>query len=105
MEESTHRLNCPNCGGIVPIPEGQIIVNCPYCDLRSFVHGERGLLRYQVPLKVGREDAIQTMSKFFSSNWAIARALRKEARLSEAFVVHLPFWTVWARVAAWVFPA
>lgn len=103
MEETTHGLNCPNCGGVVPIPEGQVIVQCPYCDLRSFVRGERGLLRYQAPLRIQRDDAINAMSKFFGSNWAIARNLRKEARLSEAFVVYLPFWAVWARVAAWVF--
>ena len=103
MEESTHGLNCPNCGGVVPIPEGQVIVHCPYCDLRSFVRGERGLLRYQAPLRIQRDEAINAMRKFFGSNWAIARNLRKEASLSEAFIVHLPFWAVWARVAAWVF--
>jgi hypothetical protein len=78
-------------------------VQCPYCDLRSFVRGERGLLRYQVPLRIQRDDAITAMSKFFGSNRAIARNLSKEARLSEAFVVYLPFWTIWARIAAWVF--
>jgi hypothetical protein len=103
MEETTHGLNCPNCGGVVPVPEGQIIVQCPYCELRSFVRGDRGLRRYQVPLHVDRDDAIKTMTKFFTSNWAIVRNLPKQARLGEAFVVHLPFWTVWARVAAWVF--
>lgn len=103
MAESTHGLNCPNCGGVVPVPEGQVIVQCPYCNLRSFVRGERGLLRYQVPLHMKREDAINALTDFLSSNRAIARGARKNARLSEAFVVHLPFWTVWARVAAWVF--
>jgi DNA-directed RNA polymerase subunit RPC12/RpoP len=102
-KSSTHGLNCPQCGGIVPIPEGQVIVQCPYCDLRSFVRGERGLRRYQIPLRVEREDAIGAMRKFLSGNMAIARNALKEARLTEAFVVHLPFWTVWGRVAAWVF--
>ena len=64
MSEPTHGLNCPNCGGVVLIPEGQVIVKCPYCDLRSFVRGERGLLRYQVPLRVDREEAINAMGKF-----------------------------------------
>jgi DNA-directed RNA polymerase subunit RPC12/RpoP len=35
-------LNCPRCGGTVSIPEGQAIVQCPYCDLRAVVQGERG---------------------------------------------------------------
>ena len=102
-QESTHGLNCPQCGGIVPVPEGQLIVCCPYCDLRSFVRGERGLLRYQAPQRVSREQASQALHKFLTSSMAIAPAAARQAQLSEAFLVYLPFWTVWARVGAWVF--
>lgn len=102
-EETLQGLTCPNCGGVVPIPEGQLIVKCPYCDLRSFVRGERGLLRYQVPQRAGRDVATAAFQKFLTSNMAIARDAPRQARLSEAFLVYLPFWTVWARVAAWVF--
>jgi hypothetical protein len=102
-KESVQGLTCPNCGGVVPIPEGQIIVKCPYCELRSLVRGERGMLRYQVQQRVERESAIQALRQFFSSSMAIARDAARQARLDEAFLVHIPFWTVWARVAAWVF--
>jgi hypothetical protein len=102
-KEISHGLNCPNCGGVVPVPEGQLIVRCPYCDLRSFVRGERGLLRYQVPQRVDRKQAAQALRRFLSSNLAIAPAAARQAQISEAFLVHLPFWTVWARVGAWVF--
>lgn len=102
-KEVSHGLNCPNCGGVVPVPEGQLIVRCPYCDLRSFVRGERGLLRYQVPQRVDREQAAQALRRFLSGNLAIAPAAARQGQISEAFLVHLPFWTVWARVGAWVF--
>ena len=102
-KDSVQGLTCPKCGGIVPIPEGQIIVQCPYCELRSLVRGERGMLRYQVPQRVPRENAVQALSKFFSSSMAIARDAAQKARLEEAFLVHIPFWTVWAHVASWVF--
>ncbi len=36
-EQAITGLGCPRCGGLVPIPEGQVIVVCPYCDLRSVV--------------------------------------------------------------------
>ena len=101
--ESSHGLTCPNCGGTVPIPEGQAIVKCPYCDLRSFVRGEHGLRRYQVLQQVKREQAAGTLGKFLQSNMAIAPAARRQSRLTEAFLVHLPFWAVWGRVAGWVF--
>jgi len=102
-EDSLHGINCPKCGGVVPIPEGQVIVKCPYCDLRSLVRGERGVLRYQTPARYQREHAIQALNKFLSSSMAIARGARRQAQLSEAFLVYLPFWTVWGRVAAWAF--
>ena len=102
-DETLQGMNCPKCGGMVPAPEGQLIVKCPYCELRSFVRGQRGLLHYQVPQRLAPKDVQAALAKFLKSNWAIAPAAASQAQLSEAFLVHLPFWTVWGRVAAWVF--
>lgn len=87
----------------MPIPEGQLVVRCSYCDLRSFVRGERGLRRYQIPLRVERESAVLVMDRFLARNWAIARDAARNARLEETLLVYLPFWTIWGRVAAWAF--
>jgi len=100
---SLHGLSCPKCGGMVPIPEGQLIVKCPFCDLRSFVRGERGVLHYQVPNQISRQDALDALRKFLSGNMAIAPLAKGQSKVLETFVVYLPFWTVWSRVAAWVF--
>jgi len=102
-KDTLHGMNCPNCAGMVPIPEGQAIVQCPYCDLRSFVRGERGLRRYQAPRRVDREHAAQAWRGFLTSSMAIARNAAKQARLQEAFVAYLPFWASWAHVMGWVF--
>lgn len=102
-KETVQGLSCPNCGGMVPIPEGQTVVRCPFCELRSFVKGERGLRRYQVPAIITRENAIVGLRGFFSSSMAIARDLTRQAQLNEAFLVYLPFWTIWARLAGWAF--
>lgn len=102
-KESVHGLACPRCGGMVPIPEGQAIVHCPYCDLRSLVRGERGLRRYQVPQRVERDQAIQAMQAFLSGQRAIARDAATKGTLTEAFLVYLPFWASWARVLGWIF--
>jgi hypothetical protein len=53
--EALHGLGCPRCGGMVPVPEGQVIVICPFCDLRSVMQGERGVRRYQVPCRVDQD--------------------------------------------------
>jgi hypothetical protein len=101
--ESVHGLACPNCGGVVPIPEGQLIVRCQYCQLRSFVRGERGLQRYQVPCPVRREQAEAAYRGFLTSSRAIAGQAARSASLEEAFVAYLPFWISRARVLGWVF--
>jgi DNA-directed RNA polymerase subunit RPC12/RpoP len=101
--ENTQGLTCPNCGGVVPIPEGQAIVRCPYCEMRSLVRGERGLRRYQVPKQADQQVALAALRKFLSGNWAIARDAGRRSQLQESFLVYLPFWTVWSRLAAWAF--
>jgi hypothetical protein len=102
-QDTIHGLACPKCGGMVPIPEGQIIVKCPFCDQRSMVRGERGLQRYQVPTRISREQALAALSKFLSSHTAIAMDASKKSSLNEAFIAYLPFWTIWARILSWVF--
>ena len=96
-------LNCPRCGGTVPIPEGQAIVCCPYCDMRSLVRGERGVLRYQAAAAIDRQSAANAMRSFLSGNWAIARDAARLAEFKEAFLAFLPFWSVWGRIAGWAF--
>lgn len=96
-------LSCPRCGGMVPIPEGQAIVACPFCELRSLVSGERGQRRYQVPTRITREQAAGAYEKFLRSSLAIAGSAAREAKISEVTLVHLPFWAAWGRVLGWAF--
>ncbi|RPI34619.1 MAG: hypothetical protein EHM70_02310 [Chloroflexota bacterium] len=96
-------LNCPKCGGIVPIPEGQVIVCCPYCNLRSFVKGDRGLRRYQVAQAVDRARAAEALGGFLSGNMAIAMDASRQAKVTESFLAYLPFWAAWGRVMGWAF--
>ncbi len=96
-------ISCPNCGGMVPIPEGQVIVKCPFCNMRSFVKGDRGLRHYQVQQRVPREGAVKAMGQFLSRNMAIARDVARKAQVTEVFLAYLPFWVVWERTAGWAF--
>lgn len=102
-KENVFGLSCPNCGGMVPVPEGQSIVVCPFCSQRSFVKGERGVRRYQVPARVERQQALDSMKRFLSGNMAIASGAAGQSKLSEIFLVYLPFWTIWARIVGWAF--
>ncbi len=96
-------LNCPRCGGMITIPEGQAVVICPFCELRSVVSGERGVRRYQVTQRIGREEALKALQAFLRGNMAIAGSAAREAKVSEVLLVHLPFWSLWGRALGWVF--
>jgi len=95
-------LACPRCGGVVSVPEGQVIVRCPYCDLRSIVRGERGIRRYQVSARANRDQALKALKKFLE-NFAIARDAGSKSTISEVFLAHLPFWALWGKALGWAF--
>lgn len=96
-------LGCPRCGGMVPVPEGQAIVICPFCEMRSIVAGENGIRRYNVPLRIDHVQAEAAFHKFLSSSMAIAGSVKRQARITEVLLMHLPFWATWGRGLGWVF--
>ena len=98
----THGLTCPNCGGVVPVPEGARIVACPFCEMRSLVQGDRGIRRWQVTNKIDREKALEAVRGSFSG-LNKARDLKREAHIGELFLAYLPYWQVKAFVAGWIF--
>lgn len=100
--EAAVGLACPNCQGRLQIAEGVRIIRCPYCDLRSLVRGERGVLRYQVPRRLDRAAALEK-AKGFLRGLDRAPGLSSRADFTDLFVVYLPFWSEWAEVAAWFF--
>jgi hypothetical protein len=102
-DKPLHGLTCPRCGAAVPVPEGQALVICPFCQMRSVVGGERGVRRYQVPQRVDLAQAQQALGQFLSGAMGIAPSARREAQVTETFLVHLPFWAAWGQGVAWAF--
>ncbi|MCA9927548.1 MAG: hypothetical protein KC419_03690 [Anaerolineales bacterium] len=100
--DQSQGLTCPNCSGVVPIPEGARIVQCPFCEMQSIVQGERGIRRWQVARQVERLQALEKVNGFFSG-MKKARDLKQEAQIKEMFLIYLPYWRVQAIVAGWMF--
>ena len=102
IKEQSQGLVCPNCSGVVPVPEGERIVQCPYCQMHSLVQGERGVRRWQVSRQVEREQVLHIVQGFFSG---IKKAgdLKRKAQVRDVFLVYLPYWRVQATVAGWLF--
>lgn len=101
-KEQAQGLVCPNCSGVVPIAEGDRIVQCPYCNLHSLIQGERGVRRWQVARRVDRAGA-ETGVRGFLTGMRKARDLGRAAKIEELILVYLPFWRVEATVAGWLF--
>ena len=101
-KEQSQGLTCPNCNGVVPVAEGARIVTCPYCQMRSLVQGERGVLRWQLHNRIEREEALNNVRGFFSG-MKKARDLKQGAEIKDLFLVYLPYWRVEAYVAGWMF--
>jgi hypothetical protein len=70
--------------------------------MRSLVRGDRSVRRYQVTTRVTREQALAALSGFFG-NIAVARDARTKSQVTDSFLVHLPFWTLWSRALGWAF--
>ena len=104
MDESNRSqgLTCPNCGGVVPVPEGARIVTCPFCDNRSLVKGDRGVRRWQVKAQIDRSQALEAARGFFGGIDK-ARDLKRQAKVDDLFLIYLPYWRVQAFVAGWIF--
>jgi hypothetical protein len=101
-KSKAYGLTCPNCGGVVPVPEGARIVTCPFCDMRSMVQGDRGIRRWQVINRMDRTTVTAAVQGFYSGINK-ARDLKRQAQLRELFLVYLPYWRVDAFVAGWIF--
>lgn len=98
----SHGLVCPNCAGVVPVPEGVRIVTCPYCDMRSLVQGDRGIRRWQVSNQLERPQALEAVKSFFSG-FNKARDIKRQAQITDLFLIYLPYWRVTSFVAGWLF--
>ncbi len=93
-------LTCPACSSTVPVPEGARLVTCPACRQRLFVQGDRGVRRWQLRRVITRDQAQQTVYGFFNG-MNKAGDLRRNAEITEVFLMYLPFWRVMAYVAGW----
>ncbi len=95
-------LNCPNCGGVLQIIEGETLVECPYCGLRSILMGDRGVHRLQVQERINQQIAEDIAMNFLSGKVKIAADLKTQSHITESRLIYTPFWICWRRVIAWV---
>ncbi|MBK8551700.1 MAG: hypothetical protein IPL53_11805 [Ignavibacteria bacterium] len=96
-------ITCPSCNGELDIKEGQRSFNCKYCGTLLVVKGETGTLKYYVPRKLKREDAIAKAFNWLGTGMSKAKGLKLMSKVEDAFLVFIPYWRVKADVVGWIF--
>ncbi|MCX6164028.1 MAG: hypothetical protein NTU73_04075 [Ignavibacteriae bacterium] len=96
-------ITCPSCGGALDLKEGLKTFNCKYCSTLLVTKGESGAIKYYVPKKVNRDDAIKKAKTWLGSGLAKAKGLQANSKIDEAFLTYIPYWRVRADVVGWVF--
>ena len=69
-------ITCPSCNGELDVTEGLTSFNCKYCKTLLVVKGESGTLKYYVPKKLKREDAIAKALGWLGTGLSKAKGLR-----------------------------
>ncbi len=95
-------LTCASCGGTLDVAEGWTNVTCRYCDTPLAVVGERGVVRLMVLDRVDRERAGQVVRQWLTTGFRKAPALKREARVEEAFLAWFPFVRLRVDLVGWV---
>jgi len=102
-EKVVRGITCPSCGGELDLGEGIKTLNCKYCGTLLAARGSGGSIRYYVPKKLKRDDAINRAFGWLDSGLAKAKGLKTKSKVTEAFMVYIPYWRVGADVVGWIF--
>lgn len=95
-------LSCPSCGGTLDVAEGWTNLVCKYCDTPLALLGERGVLRLMVLDRLDRGQAEDTVRRWLSRGIQKAPALKREAKVEEAFLAWFPFVRLRFDLVGWI---
>ena len=84
-------LTCASCGGTVDVREGRTNVECRYCGTPQAVVGDRGIAKVMVLNRIERSRASDVVRRWLKRGIRKDPALKKEARVQEAFLAWFPF--------------
>ncbi len=91
-------IQCPQCAGPLDFLEECNVVRCGFCGSSLFVAGRDGILRYVLEPKV--KSGVEVRASIETS-WPLER--RKNYKVVEAFLLHVPFWRIQGRCYSWFF--
>jgi hypothetical protein len=90
-EPLTTTLTCPQCGAENPLPSGQRLVECAFCDATLFVDRSGLVSHYEVPRLLGAEEAEKELRRWMAGNNTV-KGLDREARIQSSDPLLFPVW-------------
>jgi len=86
-------LRCSQCGGELNPEDGQLFINCPYCDSTLFLSKGRIVFHWYLEQVFDQEQAEASLARWLS-NEKIGVNLGHNAQLISASFVYFPFWMI-----------
>jgi hypothetical protein len=102
-EKIIRGITCPACAGELDIRDGIRTFNCKYCGTLLTSKGDSESIKFYVPKKISRDDAINRMRAWLGKGMDKAKGLASKSKVEDAFLVYIPYWRVRADVVGWVF--
>lgn len=84
-------LTCPQCGAENPLPSGQRLVRCAFCDATLFVDRTGLVSHYRVPRLVDADRAVSSLRRWMAGNETV-KDLDKKATVEAVEAVSFPMW-------------
>lgn len=85
------KLSCASCGGNLEVEAGLTNIVCRYCGTPQAVLGHRGLRRLMVLDRRNQTEATSALLEWMKRGIRKNPALKKEAKIEEAFLAFFPF--------------
>ncbi len=97
------KLSCASCGGSLEVEAGLTNIVCNYCGTPQAVLGRRGIRRLMVLDRHRRDEAEGVLRAWMEKGVRKNPALKKEAKVEEAFLAFFPFVRSQFDLIGWIF--
>lgn len=90
-EPLTTTLTCPQCGAQNPLPSGQRLVECAFCDATLFVDRSGLVSHYRIPRLLDAARAEEALRRWMAGNLTV-KGLDRQAQLQGSTPLLFPMW-------------
>ena len=84
-------IRCPHCGAESPLPAGERLLACPFCEAALFVDRAGAVGHYRLPRLLDAAQTEAALRRWMAGN-ETARGLDREAAVESLAPVTFPMW-------------